>query len=63
MFCFLLCRRWTLYYKQMPTRLESLAHRGDFIVDLLEGIKISEVYQKNGKPMFIQESMMLDEIV
>jgi len=63
MLCFLLCRRWTLYDKQVPTRLESPAHRGDFIVDLLEGIKVSEVYQKNGKPMYIPESMTLDDIV
>ena len=32
---FLLCRRWTLYEQQVATRLESPAHRGDFIVDVL----------------------------
>ena len=38
--CFLFCRRWTLYQKQVPSRLESPAHRGDFIIDVLEGIHV-----------------------
>ncbi len=61
--CFLLCRRWTLYVKQVPTRLESPAHRGDFIVDILEGIKVADVYRRDPNIKFIQESTSLDEIV
>lgn len=61
--CFLFTRRWTLYIKQVPSRLESPAHRGDFIVDVLEGIRVDEVYQKNRKLVFIHESASLDEIV
>ena len=38
--CFLLGRRWTLYEKQVPTRIQSPAHRGDFIIDILEGIPV-----------------------
>lgn len=60
---FLLCRRWTLYVKQVPSRLESPAHRGDFIVDVLEGIKVDDVYQRERKIIFIPESMSLDDIV
>jgi len=41
--CFLLGRQWKLYEKQVPSRLDSPAHRGDFLVDLLEGIQVSEV--------------------
>lgn len=61
--CFLLCRRWSLYTRQVPSRLESQAHRGDFLVDILEGIKVEEVYQRKRKIRFIPESMSLDEIV
>jgi len=61
--CFLLCRRWTLYEKQVPTRVESPAHRGDFIVDILEGIKVADVYRKDRRITFIPEGMTLDEIV
>lgn len=61
--CFLLCRRWTLYEKQVPTRLDSPAHRGDFIVDLLEGITVGEVYRRDPNLKLISESMSLDAIV
>lgn len=61
--CFLLCRRWTLYVKQVPSRLESPAHRGDFIVDILEGIKVADVYRRDPNLKFIPESASLDEIV
>jgi len=61
--CFLLARRWTLYDKQVPTRLDSPAHRGDFIVDVLEGMHVEDVYQKNRRLIMIPEAMTLDEIV
>lgn len=61
--CFLLCRKWTLYEKQVPTRLESPAHRGDFIIDVLEGIKVGAVYDSSRRVELIPESMSLDEIV
>src|SRR5690606_10315681 len=41
--CFLLCKRWTIYEKQVLSRLESPAHRGDFIVDVLEGMTVRDV--------------------
>jgi len=63
MLCFLLCRPWSLYEKQVPTRLESPAHRGDFIVDVLEGIRVADAYRKDRKLIFIPESMSLDGIV
>ena len=59
--CFILCRRWTLYEKQVPSRLESPAHRGDFIVDALEGIKVADVQLTQRKT--IPESMSLKEIL
>ncbi|HEY3968301.1 MAG TPA: chloride channel protein, partial [Planctomycetaceae bacterium] len=41
--CFVFCRRWKLYEQQVPSRLDSPAHRGDFLIDLLEGIRVSDV--------------------
>lgn len=61
--CYLLCRRWTLYEKQVPTRLESPAHRGDFIVDILEGMHVRDVFTANKELITIPESASLDEIV
>ena len=61
--CFLLCRRWTLYEKQVPTQTDSPAHRGDFIVDVLEGSHVKDVYQPNNNLMLIPENMTMNEIV
>lgn len=61
--CFLIMRPWTLYEKQVPTRLESPAHRGDFIIDVLEGMQVKDVYQKNRKIHTVYEGASLDSIV
>lgn len=61
--CFLLSRRWTLYHKQVPTRLESPAHRGDFIYDLLEDAKVRDVFPESPPVRLVRESQTLDEIV
>ena len=61
--CFLLCRRWTLYVKQVPSRLDSPAHKGDFIVDVLEGIQVADVYSPDEALIRVKESASLDELV
>ncbi len=61
--CFLLCRRWKLYHRQVPTRLDSPAHRGDFIVDVLEGLHVRDV-PPNGRPLLrIPQGMPLRQIL
>jgi chloride channel protein, CIC family len=60
---FLLGRRWTLYIKQVPTRLDSPAHRGDFFVDVLEGIRVEDVYRRDRPPRLIYEGESLSGIV
>lgn len=61
--CFLLNRRHSLYEKQVPTRLDSPAHRGDFIVDLLEGMQVAEVYAQGERVRKVHEGASLDHIV
>lgn len=61
--CFLLMRRWSLYEKQVPTRLESPAHRGDFIIDVLEGMLVADVFQRGRNLRLIHEGTSLNEIV
>lgn len=61
--CFLLCRRWKLYQMQVPSRLDSPAHRGDFLVDVLEGIFVRDV-PSNDRPLVrVPEAMQLKRIV
>jgi CIC family chloride channel protein len=38
-----LSRRWQLYEEQVPSPVDSPAHHGDFVVDVLEGIRVGEV--------------------
>ncbi len=42
----LFTRDVTIYEKQVQSRTESAAHRGDFIVDVLNRIKVEQVYRK-----------------
>lgn len=60
---FVTCGRWKLYRRQVPTRMDSKAHRGDFIVDVLEGLHVSDVYDRDRYVMKIPEAMTLEEIV
>ncbi|MEO1618636.1 MAG: chloride channel protein [Planctomycetota bacterium] len=62
-FTFLASARWRLYRNQVPTRLESPAHRGDFLVDVLEGLSVRDVYQTSETMLMIDEAETLDEIV
>lgn len=59
--CFLMGQRWKLYEKQVPSRLESPAHRGDFLVDVLEEIHVSDV--PLGKSQTVSEATPLKEIL
>jgi CIC family chloride channel protein len=36
-------RRWTIYEEQVATPIDSPAHQGDFVVDVLEQLKVGEV--------------------
>jgi CIC family chloride channel protein len=38
-----LSRRWTIYEEQVPTPIDSPAHQGDFVVDVLEQLTVGEV--------------------
>ena len=61
--CFLMCGQTTLYRKQVKTRLESPAHRGDFLVDVLDGITVGDVYHSDRTTVMVPEAMALANIV
>ena len=62
-FCFFFTRNSRIYKMQVPNRLQSPAHRGDFTIDILEGIQVKDVYQKNRILTLFNVSTTLDEIV
>ena len=57
----LLGRRWTLYIKQVQTRLDSPVSA--VIVDVLEGIKVDNVFKRAPSLKLIHEGTTLDDIV
>ena len=61
--CFLFGSHTTLYRKQVSSRVDSPAHHGDFVIDVLEGIHVEDVYQRNRKLMKVPEGMTLRGIV
>ncbi len=61
--CLLMSQRWTLYDRQVSSRLESPAHRGDFLIDVLEGITVNDVYRRDRSVQTVPEAMPLASIV
>lgn len=54
---FLLSRRWTIYVKQVPSKIDSKAHLGDFFVDVLGTIRVRELMPQVRKVEMIPETM------
>lgn len=61
--CFLISRDWTIYRSQVPTRLESPAHCGELLVDLLENGYVRDVFDPRREVHRVPESAPLSEIV
>jgi len=59
----LVMRKNTIYEKQVANRFESPAHMGDFVIDILEGIKVGDLAKKGRKATMIPEGMPLPDIL
>jgi CIC family chloride channel protein len=58
---YMLSRRWTIYEKQVPSKIDSNAHRGDFFVDILAAIRVSELTGQLRRVRLIPEDMTLSD--
>ncbi len=56
-------RKNSIYEQQVACRFDSPAHLGDFVIDILEGIKIQSIADKGRKPTLIPEGMTLPDIL
>ena len=54
---FLLSRKWTIYVKQVRTKIDSNAHRGDFFVDVLGTIRVKELMPQVRKVKLVPADM------
>jgi CIC family chloride channel protein len=55
----MLSTRWTMYESQVPGIADSPAHKGDYVVDVLEGVRVSEVLDEARRPTLISEKATL----
>lgn len=55
--------RFTIYEKQVAARVDSPAHQGDFVVDVLEMMKVSDIIDRKEKIPLIPATMHLDDIL
>jgi CIC family chloride channel protein len=60
---YLLLGRVSLYEKQVPTRVDSPAHIGDFAVDIMDRLTVRNAVAQNRKVEAIPESMPFGQVL
>ncbi len=58
---FLISGDWTIYHEQVQTRFDSPAHRGEFIIDILEDIKVKDALSPQKNVIEIPEDMKVKD--
>ncbi len=58
---YVLTRRWTIYIKQVKSKVDSNAHRGEFFIDVLEKIKVKDMTPYFSKYTTVPENMPFSE--
>lgn len=59
--CYVTSRRWGIYHRQVKNRVESPAHAGEFMVDVLQLIKVRDLMPLVRKVQSIPEDMPFQE--
>ncbi|MBU1163012.1 MAG: CBS domain-containing protein, partial [Proteobacteria bacterium] len=54
---YLAARKWTIYEKQVKSKIDSPAHAGDFFVDILQAIKVKDLMHLVKKVSLISQDM------
>ncbi len=50
-FAYLLSRGWSIYREQVPSRFYSDAHRGDFVIGILKGMTVGQIWKPPAQPV------------
>jgi chloride channel protein, CIC family len=58
-----LSSRWSLFEEQVPGPIDSPAHQGDFVVDVLEQMRVRDVMKLDRKLELVPENTPLNEIL
>jgi CIC family chloride channel protein len=59
--CFLLCRHWTIYETQVKSRIDSPVHAGEFMIDILQTIKVGRLRHLIKEVRCVNEDMAFNE--
>ncbi len=59
----LLSSHVTLYEEQVPTLIDSPAHLGDFVVDILAHVRVADVYRRDRPVDLIRDATPLEEVI
>jgi CIC family chloride channel protein len=59
--CYLTGKKWTIYEKQVKSKVDSPAHAGDFFVDILQAIKVQDLMHLVKDVKLIPQNMTFRE--
>ena len=59
----MLSQRWSLYEAQVPGIVDSPAHAGDFVFDILEDIKVGDIVGEVREPTLIHQNLTLGKVI
>jgi CIC family chloride channel protein len=59
--CFLLCRNWTIYETQLKSRVDSPVHAGEFMMDILQTLKVEDLRYLVREVRCVNEDMLFSE--
>lgn len=55
--CYLLSKPWTIFHNQVKSRVNSPAHAGEFMMDILQTIKVQDLMGLAKKVVYVKEDM------
>lgn len=59
--CYMAARRWTIFNRQVKSRIDSPAHTGDFFVDILQTIHVRDLLDHVRKVTLIPQDMTFSD--
>ncbi len=59
--CYLLAKPWTIFHNQVKSRVNSPAHAGEFMMDILQTIKVQDLMGLVKKVIYVKENMPFSE--
>jgi len=59
--CYLLCQKWTIFENQVKSRIDSPAHAGEFMMDILQTLKVTNLVHLIKDVRCVNENLQFSE--